>query len=226
MFQCLTKKSDLIMVLNTPSMEFAKKCCKTPILLIPNFIEKSAVIKENTKIISEKIRRVLYVGGVIESKGCCDIIQVAQEFPSIQFRLVGNPEKKILESDKPSNVILCGEKKKAEVKQELEEADVFMFATYFSGEGFSNALAEAMANGLPCIVTDWAANRDMIEEDGGIVVDVKDVGAIAAAIRDLADDKDRRRKQSEWNIKKVKEYYIDSIVTNMYVDAYEYILNK
>lgn len=226
MFCRLTNKSDLVMVLNNPSIEFVKKHSKTPVVLIPNFIEKSAVIKENTKTISENIQQILYVGGVIESKGCCDIIKVAKEFPSIQFRLLGNPETKILESDKPSNVILCGEKNEADVKQELEEADVFIFVTYFPGEGFSNALTEAMANGLPCIVTDWAANRDMIEEDGGIVVDVKDVEAMVAAIRDLTDDKDRRQRQSEWNIKKVKKYYIDSIVTDMYVDSYERLLNK
>ena len=225
MFRLLTNKSDLVIVLNTPSKQFVNKQCKTPVVLIPNFVEESAVIKENTKIITQDINKVLYVGGVIESKGCCDIISVAKEFPDIQFRLVGNPDKTILKSDKPSNVTLCGEMSKTEVRQEFEKADVFMFVTYFLGEGFSNALVEAMANGLPCIVSDWAANCDMIEEHGGIVVLKKDISAMVLAIKELQGDKNRRKAQSNWNISKVKENYIDNIVTDMYVNAYEGVLN-
>ena len=183
-------------------------------------------ISNKKKEISDEISRVVYVGGVIESKGCIEIIKVAENFPNIEFRLVGKPEKKIMEIDKTPNVVLCGEKSKENVTKELEEADIFIFVSYFVGEGFSNALAEAMAKGLPCIVSDWAANRDMIEDSGGSVVNIQDVNAIAEAITDLYDDKAKRQDQSEWNIKKVKENYIDNIVTDMYVDAYESLLTK
>lgn len=225
-FRALTNKSNLVFALNSPSVEFVKKFSKTAVVLIPNFIEKSDVVNGRTKIIAEDVKRILYVGGVIESKGCYDIISVAKEFPRIEFRLVGKPEAKIQELEIPPNLVLCGEKNKAEVKKEFEEADIFIFVSYFPGEGFSNALAEAMANGLPCIVSDWAANRDMIENEGGIVVDIKNVRAIADAIKILINDKSKRLSQSEWNIKKVKRCYIDSIVTDMYIDSYEDLLNK
>ncbi|MGE8204709.1 glycosyltransferase family 4 protein [Heyndrickxia sp. NPDC080065] len=226
MFQYLTKISDLVITLNSTSVDYVKKYSNTNVKLIPNFIEKDSVLDNEKRIISNKIKRVLYVGGVIESKGCCEIINVANSFPDIQFRLVGNPDKKVLEIDKPANVILCGEKNREEVQQELVKADLFMFVSYFPGEGFSNALAEAMSYGLPCIVSDWAANHDMIEEYGGIVVSVKDVGAMIKAIEELANDRNRRQRQSEWNIKKVKENYVDNIVTDQYVDAYESILEN
>lgn len=226
MFRLLTDKSDLAMVLNSPSVEFVKKHSKTAVRLIPNFIEKSAIINEDTKVISDKVQRILYVGGVIESKGCYDIIKVAEKFPEIQFYLVGNSEEGIREINKPQNVILLGEKSKLEVKQELEKADIFMFVTYFSGEGFSNALAEAMANGLPCIVTDWAANKDMIEENGGIVVPIKHTNLMIDAIDKLMENKQLRHRQSNWNINKVKSYYTDKIVTDMYVDEYEKLLKR
>lgn len=226
MFRLLTDKSDLAMVLNSPSLDFVKKYSKTDVILIPNFIEEDGMIDENKKVISDKVERILYVGGVIESKGCCDIIKAAEKFPEIEFRLVGNPEEKIKSMNKPKNVILLGEKNKLEVKEELEKADIFIFATYFSGEGFSNALAEAMASGLPCIVTDWAANKDMIEDNGGIVVPIKDIDSIVVAIRRLIHNKQLRESQSKWNINKVKLCYIDKIVTNMYVDEYEKLLKR
>lgn len=226
MFRLLTNISDLVIVLNKPSIEFVHKYCTTATVLIPNFINESEIIEQKTKVISENIHCALYVGGVIESKGCLDIIKLAESFPHIQFRLVGNPTSEIIECKKTHNVILCGEKAKEEVKKEFLAADVFIFVTYFPGEGFSNALLEAMANGLPCIVTDWAANRDMIEDRGGIVVEPKDIEAMIVAVNELQDNKGRRVKQSNWNIAKVRQCYVDSVVTDMYVDEYESLLNK
>jgi len=220
-FRLLSNKSDLVMVLNTQSVDFVKKHSSTSVVLIPNFIEEAAIIDEHTKVISDKVKRVLYVGGVIKTKGCGDIITVAKEFPDIEFRLVGNPATDISKLPHTSNVIFCGEKSKAEVKREFLNADLFMFVTHFPGEGFSNALAEAMASGIPCITTDWAANKDMIEEKGGIVVSIKDTVAMKNAVSTLKENRELRQNQSTWNINKVKTCYSEKVVTGMYVDEYE-----
>lgn len=224
LFKILTNISDIAIVLNSESKAFIEKYSNTKSIIIPNFIEKNSI--KDSKIINDKITRILYVGGVTETKGCCDIIKVAKDFPRIQFRLVGKVEKKIIDMDKTSNVVLLGEKNKTEVKKELEKADIFMFLSYFEGEGFSNALAEAMSNGLPCIVTDWAANKDMIENCGGIVVDLKCTNQVKEAIKKLNCDKVLRKTQSNWNINKVKTCYTDKTVTDMYVDIYEECLIK
>ena len=99
-----------------------------------------------------------------------------------------------------------------------------MFLTYFRGEGFSNALCEAMAAGLPCIVSDWAANADMIGQDGGAVVKVKDIDATIRALKDMLPQ-NVREKQSVANMEKVRNNYIDDVVIDQYVDAYENVLN-
>ena len=95
-----------------------------------------------------------------------------------------------------------------------------MFLSYFIGEGFSNALAEAMASGLPCIVSDWAANSDMIENKGGIVISCKNPKDAIQALKKI-ENPNIRKKQSDFNINKVKNNYVDSIVLNQYVQLYE-----
>ncbi|MBT2572021.1 glycosyltransferase family 4 protein [Planococcus sp. ISL-110] len=220
-FKLLTNKSDLVIALNSQSMDFAKTYSETPVMVIPNFIEKSAISNNNSKKNSERVKRILYVGGVIKSKGCEDIIKVAWEFPNINFRFVGNIDPEVYNQSIPQNVEFCGEKNKLEVRQEMIEADIFMFVSYFPGEGFSNALAEAMASGLPCIASDWAANKDMLEEEGGIIVPIKDTVKMKRAIELLQNNKDLRNSQSNWNISKVKRYYTEKIVTDMYVNEYE-----
>ncbi len=60
------------------------------------------------------------------------------------------------------------------------------------GEGFSNVIAEAMACGVPCVVTD-VGDSAAIVGDAGLVVPPGDPRALAAAWRDLLDRPRARR---------------------------------
>lgn len=211
--------SDCVMVLNKQSEDYVNNLSSTRTELIPNFIEIKEL--ETSHKINEKIERVLYVGGVIESKGCLDLIELAKYFTDIEFRLIGNYESQIKKAaDSVNNVVLLGAQPHEKVHDEMMKADVFAFIGSFPGEGFSNALAEAMACGLPCLVSDWAANKDMIEDKGGIVIPVKDIDAAKNAI-ELMDNPRLREKQSSYNMNKVKNNYSEEIVLNQYVDCYE-----
>jgi glycosyltransferase involved in cell wall biosynthesis len=54
-------------------------------------------------------------------------------------------------------------------------------------EGFSNAIAEGMACGLPAIATDVGAAREIVA-DTGTVVPPRDPAAFATAVRALANE--------------------------------------
>ena len=214
---------DGIIVLNTPAENFVKNYTKKKVQYIPNFVKEEEVITTD-KHIAEKVEKVLYVGGGVASKGCREFIDAAAEFPEIEFRICGNCSDEIKQYrklKKADNVTLCGVKNKEGVQKELTEADVFMFLSY--SEGFSVALTEAMAYGLPCIATDCGANKDMIEDNGGKVVPIRDSGAAVEALKEMLSPK-IRREFSEFNIKKVKECYLEKKVVKMYFDFYDDIL--
>ena len=214
--------SDRIFLLNQQSVDFVSSLTDTPINLIPNFIDTSEVIQ--SKKIDRTIRNVLYVGGVIETKGCMDIIKVAKYFSDITFTLVGTAAHNVVDAAMGvKNITFTGSVDSLTVKEYMKNADVFMFLSFFLGEGFSNALAEAMAMGLPCIVSDWAANKDMIENKGGYVVPVNDYMAAVEALKKM-NNPQIRKSQSDFNLAKVKKCYLQSTVTDQYVDAYESIL--
>ena len=149
---------------------------------------------------------------------------MAKKSPDIEFKLIGNPEEGCVRAaEKTPNVILAGTLPHSEIIKEMKQADVFMFLTYFPGEGFSNSLAEAMAAGLPCIVTDWAANKDMIEDKGGVVVPVHGIKEACKGLERMAS-KTARKQQSEFNIEKIKREYADAVVQAQYVKCYEELL--
>lgn len=216
--------SDCVMVLNQQSADYISSISKTAVQLIPNFVEGAEVEASHT--INEEVKRVLYAGGVIETKGCIDLIEVAKAFPNIEFRLLGNPDSRVKNAAKDvKNVMLLGAQPHEVVHDEMKKADIFAFLSFFSGEGFSNSLAEAMACGLPCLVSDWAANNDMIENKGGFVIPIKNPQAAIDTLRKMLPA-DVRQRQSAFNINKIKTAYADEVVLAQYVDCYERCLGK
>lgn len=215
LFKRFVNRCDFALLLNKQSEQFVKKLCPDTVCkVVPNFIDAKELV-EKTQV-NPAIRTALYVGGVIKEKGCQLIVETAKLLPDIVFRLVGKPGLK--EQVFPENVILCGEQPKEVVAEEMKNADLFLFLSAFWGEGFSNALAEAMAASLPCIVTDWAANADMIGDGGGKVVD-PDPAAVKEAILSL-EDPTVREEMGRRNFRKVRDCYLESRITGEYVDIY------
>lgn len=220
-FRALCNNSDLVLTLNRASEQYVREQVATRVQTVPNFVEDSVLRQETERVYAPVAKTVVYTGGVTKEKGCGELIAAARTLPQLQFRLVGNVRQEILEEEITSNVVLTGVLSPAEVEKELARADLFVFFSHFPNEGFSNSLVEAMAAGLPCIVTDWAANADMIEECGGIVLPVHDTAGLAAALQALAQDRERRSRMGRWNVEKARACYSESVVTRQYVKFYE-----
>jgi glycosyltransferase involved in cell wall biosynthesis len=67
--------------------------------------------------------------------------------------------------------------------------DLSTFVLPSSEEGMSNALLEAMMAGVPCVASDIPSNREVITAgEDGVLVDVDQPGAFAAAMKAVLDD--------------------------------------
>lgn len=121
------------------------------------------------------------------------------------------------------NIVLHGAHNKEYIKNILDNADIFLFPT--KSEGFSLALLEAMARGLPVITTDVGANKDMIEDNGGVIVPFNDSDAIDVAIQQLSD-KNLREQMSRFNVEKVEKNYTIDIVMHRLTDIYKSITDN
>jgi glycosyltransferase involved in cell wall biosynthesis len=77
-----------------------------------------------------------------------------------------------------------------DVAGELAAADGFVLAS--RSEGLSCSVMEAMAAGLPCVVTDVGGNRELVAEGvNGFLVKAGDAAALAARMTVLARDRQR-----------------------------------
>ena len=220
-FKYMVSKAHAVIVLNDFSQAYVDAICKNKSYYIPNFVKDGIVAEKH--VINEKIKTVISVGHVETEKGLNEILETAKQNPGLQFILVGAVKDNVSSETVPNNVTMTGRVDMNEVQNWLDKSDVFLFPS--KTEGFSNALLEAMARGLPCIASDVGANRLMIEDFGGKVLDLCNGETITKAINEMSD-LSIRQKMSSWNIDKVRRAYQGDIVMAQYFDLYETVVGK
>lgn len=105
-----------------------------------------------------------------------------------------------------------------DIKKLLGISDIFLFTTH--QEGLPRALMEAMAAGLPCVVSRVRGNVDLIENGkGGFLHDPDDIDGFAFSINTLVQDVRLRQEMGKNNIERIKDYDIEivkMIMQNIY----------
>ena len=78
---------------------------------------------------------------------------------------------------------------KEEVLPTLQEYDVLILPTYFSGEGYPGAIIEAYSLGLPVLTTHWKAIPEIVKhETTGYLIQPKSVEAFIEGIQFFNSD--------------------------------------
>lgn len=109
-----------------------------------------------------------------------------------------------------------------DIKNLLGISDCFLMSS--KREGLPRSVMEAMATGIPCIVSDIRGNIDLIENnENGFLCEPNDYVNFARAIVKIQNDKNIVKKFRINNLKKIKKY--DSkIVRKQIGNIYEEIL--
>lgn len=142
---------------------------------------------------------------------------LARERPGVRFVCVGDgPESYKAELHRLATDLGLDEKliwagARSDMPAVYSALDIAISSSY--GEGFSNTIAEAMACGVPCVVTD-VGDSARIVGDSGSVVPPRDHNALAAAIQHLIDlpVAERRELGAACRARVVSEFGIDRLI--------------
>jgi len=125
---------------------------------------------------------------------------VLKEFPEVIFVIagVGSQAVKLKELAKSlgvsESVKFAGWIPNDELPNYLTSADIFV-STSLSDAGLAASTAEAMACGLPVIITDFGDNRKWVEDGvNGFIVPMRDPHALASRIVYLLQNENERKK--------------------------------
>jgi len=168
--------------------------------------EKLGIYNSPTVISLRYLEPVYDVESLIRS-----ILLVLEEIPESKFVIAGkgSEEERLKELTKSlgisESVKFVGFIPNDKLPQYLTTMDVYV-STSLSDAGIAASTAEAMACGLPVIVTDVADNKKWIDNGvNGFVVPVKDPKSLAEKIIYLLQNEDIRKKFGKINRKIIEE---------------------
>jgi glycosyltransferase involved in cell wall biosynthesis len=92
-------------------------------------------------------------------------------------------------------------------------------------EGFGLPAGEAMSCGVPLVSTDGGALPEVVG-DAGIIVPVKDSNAIAEAVDELLNNRERRQQLAIAGRKRIEEKFCWHLAAEQMTEFYREILKQ
>ncbi len=225
----LSRWTDILITINKEDYERAKKFYAKKVKYIPGVgidIEKIENIKveRNKKRkelgIPEDVLVLLSVGELSKRKNHISVIRAMGQIKNkkIYYIICGQGElKEQLENiakkeGVAEQVKLLGYRR--DIIEIYKMADIYVFPSL--QEGLPVALMEAMASGLPCIVSDIRGNNDLISnQENGIAFSKKDNEELVNAIKLLAYNNELLQKFSKRGKEIVQNNSIEKIKEKM-----------
>lgn len=129
----------------------------------------------------------VFVGAFVERKGPIRMLQALEHLDGVHGVFLGRGP----QWPRGRSVLHAGPVLNSELPMWLSSADVFVLPSL--AEGLPNVTVEAMACGLPLVVSDRPFNRDFLTDREAVFVDPESVQSIAAGVASLVHSDARRR---------------------------------
>jgi glycosyltransferase involved in cell wall biosynthesis len=224
--------SDAILGQGIPYVEFIKTTFNRDVLYFPNFVSTDELpAKINAKFGSNCLK-ILFVGYTIKEKGVYELIEasiLSAELVPVELTIIGketNEFKKWFDSKElPQNlkITISGVKSHEEVLEAYSQNDIFCYPSYYSGEGHSNSINEAMMFGLIIITSRAGFLGTVLDNESCFFLDRVSPEEIASKIIKIHKNKDKALIKSANAHKRLVDNFTSEIAFGKLVNVYRQI---
>ena len=182
-------------------------------LFSPSAPEERARAREELKL-PKSAPVALFVGRLVDKKGVDVVVDLARAMPTHHFVIAGDgPLRTMVPKDAP-NVSWFPAVTPDAMPSLYRSADFFLLPSH--GEGLPLSVQEAMASGLPVIVSRTEAFTGMLEREGACIATERTVASFRESLERLVEDpafsadlaeRARRLAVREWSLAAMTERY-------------------
>ncbi|WP_027409265.1 glycosyltransferase [Anoxybacteroides tepidamans] len=228
------RKADVICSTSHVMAEETKKYTDKPVEVTPFGVDLTIF-----KPLEKREKETITIGTVkalSDKYGIADLIKafamIHQDYPQTNLMIVGDgPQRQEYEQLAETLGIrhvttFTGRVPNTEVPTYINEIDIFAVPSTEDSESFGVAAVEAMACGVPVVVSNVGGLPEVVKKDvTGLIVPKENPNALAQAFRQLLSDESLRKQMGQNGISHVKEQYnwIDN--ANGMLKLYEQTLN-
>lgn len=220
--------ADCAIRLSTLNPEDGKKLLAKQDVTIKYGLEDNYITTSHKQ---NKVPKILFVAVLSPSKGvnvlldACKLLkdndfqftlELMGRFHSAEFEKAVN--EKVVSLGLASYVTFLGVKTGNDKWQTFSKADIFCFPSFFEAETFGLVVLEAMQFELPVVATRWRGIPSLVHEnETGYLVPIKDAEAVAAKLRLLLEDEEKRKMMG----KRGREIYLQEFTLEKWYERIE-----
>ena len=221
------RNADAVIALTKDMKREIQKICNREIIVIPNGIDLerfqnlSREEARNKLQIKADDKIIIFVGSLRPVKGVKYLIKamkiVRQKEPNARLILIGNGEEKqdLVKLTGDLNlgnlITFVGKIPNEKVPEYMAASNVFVLPSL--SEGFPLVSLEAMACGLPIVVSRVCGLPEIVEDGkNGFLVESGNPEQIAEKVLLLLEDDELRERMSRNNKEKVKDYTWEGVI--------------
>lgn len=166
------------------------------------------------------------VGRLVAEKGYPEFLEAVRHLDDRYLAICVGPDDEDKADALPRELIAAAERSgvrflgmRTDVDELYRAMDIFVLPSH--REGFPRSAMEASAMGLPVVATDIRGCRDVVVPgSNGLLVPLRDPGAIASAITRIGEDGDLRRLMGEAGRQRAKECFDEQQVVARVISTY------
>ena len=228
------KKARKVIVKCQTEYEMVKKLnSKLPLQVIHNGIDTEIFKPTTDKQTSENLK-IICSGRLIKRKGQYTLLtalhKLKQEgIKNLQTEFIGEGDEKskyekyAVRKNIREQVHFSGFVPPEKMPEKYQTADLFVLPSH--NEGMSNALLEAMASGLPVLVSDVGGTRELVDEKNGYIFNAGDPEQLAYYLKRIIKNKKNLKGMGQNSREKAKQFNWQNI-TGEYLKLFEEIASR
>lgn len=178
--------ADLVLLQTRELIGYFAALCKHPAQWFPTARSDLGIRYQASFARGErKTLRCIFIGHLRRTKGICEAVAAIHHVPGCELHIFG-PLVDVREEE--LRALRCtyhGVLAPERVQHELAAADVLLFPTYHSGEGYPGTLVEAAIVGLPVVASRWQALPEMFPDGELLMVEPRSVSDIVVQLRQI-----------------------------------------